>query len=205
MLIPACQTRPVLHELKVISFGKTRYKPGCKDRAVDVRARNLHDEYVGKARKADQQYGGVEVGRRGPVESKLLSLGRVKGIVFGNYGEASEATHKLLDTIATSRVRVALPQSAAARRGDSRSEEGEKAVAVTYIRRRVSVAAVKGQCVSLLDLPALHPGALQVCLLHLSCPPSANLLHSRPVSLLNAHLANGPGVGSSDPNPSSVS
>ena len=118
-----------------------------------------HDEYVVKARKADQQYGGVEVGRRGPVESKLLSFGRVKGIVFGNYGEASEATHKLLDTIATSRVRVALPQSAAVRRGDSRSEEGEKAVAVTYIRRRVSVAAVKGQCISLLGrLEVLGPG-----------------------------------------------
>ena len=64
----AGQTRPVLHELKVISFGKTRYKPGSKDRAVDVRARNLHDEYMVKARKVDQQYGGVEVGMRGPVE-----------------------------------------------------------------------------------------------------------------------------------------
>jgi hypothetical protein len=104
---------------------------------------------VDKARKADQQYGGVEIGRRGPVESKLLSFGRVKGIVFGNYGEA---THKLLDTIATSMVRVALPQAAAVRRGDSRSEEGEKAVAVGYIRRRVSVAAVKGQCLSLLQI-----------------------------------------------------
>ena len=40
----------------MISFGKTRYKPGSKDRAVDVRARNLHDEYVVKARKADQQW-----------------------------------------------------------------------------------------------------------------------------------------------------
>ena len=102
----------MLHELKVISFGKTRYKPGAKDRAVDIRARNLHEEYVAKARNADQQYGGVEVGRRGPVESKLLSFGQVKGLVFGNFGEASEATHKLLDTIATSRVRVALPQAA---------------------------------------------------------------------------------------------
>ena len=84
------------------------------------------------------------------MESKLLSFGRVQGIVFGNYGEVSEATHKLLDTIATSRVRVALPQAAATRRGDSRLDEGEKAVAVSYIRRRVSVAAVKGQCISLL-------------------------------------------------------
>ena len=101
----------------------------------------------------------MEVGRRGPVESKLLSFGQVKGLVFGNFGEVSEATHKLLDTIATSRVRVALPQAAAAGRGDSRSEEGEKAVAVSYIRRRVSVAAVKGQCLSLLGrLEVLGPG-----------------------------------------------
>jgi hypothetical protein len=101
-----------------------------------------------KARKADLQYGVVEVGRRGPVESKLLSFGRVQGILFGNY---SEVTIKLLDTIDTNRVRVALPKVAAARREDSRSEEGgEKAVTVSYIRRRVSVAAVKGQCLSLL-------------------------------------------------------
>ena len=52
----------------------------------------------------------------------------------------SEATHKLLDTIATSRVRVALPQAAAAGREDGRSEEGEKPVAVTYVRRRVSLS-----------------------------------------------------------------
>ena len=66
---------------------------------------------------------------------------------------------KLLETITTSRVRLALPQVAAARRGDSRSEEGEKAVTVSYIRRRVSVAAVKGQCLSLLcRLEVLGPG-----------------------------------------------
>ena len=74
---------------------------------------------------------------------KLLSFCQIKGLVFGNFGEASEATHKLIDTIATSRVRVALPQTAPGRWGDSRSEEGEKAIALSYIRRRVSVAAVK--------------------------------------------------------------
>ena len=46
IVIPeAGQTRPVLHELKVVSFGKTRYKPGWKDRAVDVRAAELHMKY----------------------------------------------------------------------------------------------------------------------------------------------------------------
>jgi hypothetical protein len=70
----AGQTRPVLHELKMISFGKTRYKPGLRDRAVGVRARDLHDEYVEKARSADQQYGGVEVGTRGPLRTSCSPL-----------------------------------------------------------------------------------------------------------------------------------
>ena len=36
------------------------------------------------------------------------------GLVFGNVGEVSEATNKLLDAMATSRVRVALPQTSMA-------------------------------------------------------------------------------------------
>jgi hypothetical protein len=53
---------------------------------------------------------------------------------------------------------VAIPQVATARRGDSRSDEGEKAVAVSYVRRRVSVAAIKGQCISLMGrLEVLGP------------------------------------------------
>ena len=69
--------------------------------------------------------------------------------MFGNFCKVSEATHKFLDTIATSRVRVAGPLT----------EEGEKAVAVSCIWRRVSVAAVKGQCHTLLGrLEVLGPG-----------------------------------------------
>ena len=64
--------------------------------------------------------------------------------------EASEATHKLLGHHRHQQCQGGSPQAAAAGRGDVRSEEGEKAVAVTYVRRRVSVAAVKAQCTSLL-------------------------------------------------------
>ena len=42
-------TSPVLHELKVISSNQTRYKPSWKERGVDKRSAQLHDEYVGKA------------------------------------------------------------------------------------------------------------------------------------------------------------
>jgi hypothetical protein len=65
----AGQTRPVLHE-----HGKTRYKPGWRDTAVGVRARDLHDEYVEKARSADQQYGGVEVGTCSPLRTSCSPL-----------------------------------------------------------------------------------------------------------------------------------
>ena len=108
----------------------------------------MHQEYVSKARQADQVYGGVEVGTVGPVENKLLSFDRVEGLVFGNFGEASEQVHRLVDIMATNRVRVAGPQRG--RRGVQRSEDGERSMVVSSIRRRLSIAAVRAQSSSLL-------------------------------------------------------
>ena len=54
----------VTHELKVISSNKTRYKPGCEDRAVDKRAEALPQEYLVKAREADHKYNGVLPGAK---------------------------------------------------------------------------------------------------------------------------------------------
>ena len=126
---------------------------------MDKRAAQLHEEYVGKARGADQQHG--QPGQIGRVESMLLSFPEVEGIVFVNWGEASEATHKLVDALATSRARVAEPQTS--RRGDRLTEEGVRALAVGYIRRRLSVAAVKAQGFSLLGrVEGLGPGAGQL-------------------------------------------
>ena len=96
------RTRPVLHELKVISCSKSRYKPTWKNRAVDKRAENLHQEYLDKATNTDRKFGGVEEGRIAPVESKLLSFPHVQGMVFGSFGEASEAVHSLVIASCTS-------------------------------------------------------------------------------------------------------
>ena len=153
------QTSQVLHKLKIISSNQTRYSPTCKKRGVDKRADELHDEYVKKARKADQLHGGSQPGQVGRVKNKLLSLPKVEGVVFGNWGEASEATHKLVDSLATSRARVAEPQTG--RRGKTLSEEGVKALAVGYIRRWLGVAAIKAQCLSLLGrLDGMGPGGV---------------------------------------------
>ena len=88
---------PSLRELKMISSSKTRYGPRREGqearRAVDVRADQLHQSYVAKARNTDRVYCGTIQGTVGPVERKLASMGEVKGLVLGAFGEASEATH----------------------------------------------------------------------------------------------------------------
>ena len=132
------QQRSVLHELKIISSSQTRYKPSWNERAVDKRAGDLHQEYLNKAKAVDQQYVGIEPGSVGPVENKLLTYGRVQGVVFGAFAEASEPTHKLIDQLATSRVTVAAPQWG--RKGLERSREGERALIVGQIRQKLSVA-----------------------------------------------------------------
>ena len=95
----------VLHELKVISCNKTRYRPGWKERDVERRAAALQQEYLDKARKADRRYNGVLPGVEGPVEHRLLGLGEVRGVVTGNFGEVSGATHLLQAHLATCRAR----------------------------------------------------------------------------------------------------
>ena len=134
------QLEPELWLKKVISCSKSRYKPTMVDRAVDKRAGQLHREYQDKSRKTERDFGGVEEGRVGPVENKLLFFPSVQGMVFG---EASEGVHSLVEALATSRVRVAGPRRG--RKGLIRTEEGEKSIAVSYIRRTLSLAAIRAQ------------------------------------------------------------
>ena len=91
------QPKAVLHEIKIISCSQSRYKASWRERAVDKRAEQLHQEYVAKARKADRKHLGVREGDIGPVEGKLLSFERVQGVVFGAFGEASEFVNRLID------------------------------------------------------------------------------------------------------------
>ena len=97
------QNRQVLHELKIISCSKSRYVPSWTTRAVDKRSANLNKEYLEKAKTAARQFGGIEVGRVGPVERKLVSLGQVKGVVFGNFAECSEDMHVLIASLGYTR------------------------------------------------------------------------------------------------------
>ena len=127
---------PSLHEIKIISSCPTRYAPHRRGqeatKAVDVRANQLHQSYVAKARATDQTYCGTPDGEMGPVERKLASMGEVKGLVVGAFGEVSADTHALISHLARSRVQVARPQLG--RRGHLRSEEAEIAITTAFLR-----------------------------------------------------------------------
>ena len=148
----------ILHEVKIISCSSTRYKPNSQKRAVDTRADLLPQEYLNKARGADQTYNRTPVDTMGPVERKLVELGEVRGIVAGNFGEVSEDTHALLAALATCRVRIA--GVSRGRKGHLRSEEGERSLAIGSLRRKLGVVTVRAQVLSLLGrLETLGPGS----------------------------------------------
>lgn len=156
-----------LHEIKIISSSKTRYtihREGQEaTRAVDKRAGELNAEYLAKARRTDQTYCGTAQGTVGPVERKLGSLGRVHGIVVGAFGEGSDDLHSLINHLAVSRVRYAGPQLG--RRGQLRTEEAEIAISTTFLRKTLSICAVRSQAQVLLGrLEVIGPGSAAAAL-----------------------------------------
>ena len=153
---------PSLHEIKMISSSKMRYsihRDGQDAmRAVDKRANELNSEYLAKARQTDQNYCGTAQGQVGPVETKLTTLGKVHGIVVGAFGEASDDLHSLIHHFAASRVQYAGPQKG--RRGQLRSVEAEITLSTSFLRKTLSVCAVRGQARVLLGrLDVMGPGA----------------------------------------------
>ena len=150
------QSSAVLHECKIISCSQTRYRPTWVKRAMDVRTDKLPKEYLEKARAGDRRQG-VPEGVMGGLEARLISLGELRGIVAGNFGEVNGHMHDLIAALATSRVRKA--GVGRGRRGVMRSEEAERAVAITGLRRKFGVMAVRCQASSLLGrLETLGPG-----------------------------------------------
>ena len=95
------------------------------------------------------QYCSSAPGTTGPVETKLATLGEVKGLVVGAFGEGSEDLHTLIHHLAASRVRVAGPQKG--KRGQVRTEEAELAITTSFLRRTISVAGVRAQAQLLLS------------------------------------------------------
>ena len=87
--------KDTLAELKFISAGLTYYN--SEDKQVDVRARSLQQEYVRKCRDIDKKYCGASPNTIGPLEQHLRTYGDLMGLVVGQFGEASQGLHDLVD------------------------------------------------------------------------------------------------------------
>ena len=112
-----------LMELKVIGSGPSHYSRDvvCRGFAVATRAGSIQQEYRSKALRLDHRHCGVTEGVPGPVTQKLATYGRVRGLAFGAYGEASTDVHELVQVLAKScasrqwaRMGARDPQEAAA-------------------------------------------------------------------------------------------
>ena len=55
--------------------------------------------YRAKARKAEKKYGNTPEGQIGRMEQKLLSFGKVRGLVVGAWGEISEDFKSLMEVM----------------------------------------------------------------------------------------------------------
>ena len=98
---------------------------------------------TGKAQKADRDFVGVPEGQQGPVEARLRGYGPITGLVFGAFGEASEAVHEFVQVVANAR--------AAGGQGKEAGAKGEVAKLVGHVRRLLGVTAVKAQAKLLLE------------------------------------------------------
>ena len=105
MPTPAGGTSPQLAELKIISCCESWYPAGGNVRGTDKRAGGLQQEYRRKAKKVDQEVLGLPEGQKGPVERRLDEFGELLGLCFGAWGEASEGVHRLVQTLAESRLK----------------------------------------------------------------------------------------------------
>ena len=139
------QSETRLAELK-FTCSRDMYKPGVRQRqfrkAVNRRADKLMDEYRNKANDMDNLLGEEGQGR---VRRKLDQFGMLVGIVVGQFNEASDDTHMLLDQMADSRVALV------ARRDGRQVSDTERGVVIGQLRRQLSSACIRAANQCLLD------------------------------------------------------
>ena len=115
---------------------------GVRDQsgAAEARAQRVHTDYVRHARALDARYypaGHPRHGDPGPILQLLLSHGRVRGAVFGAYGEWSWDVEWLLEEAASHAA-----QTSWARMGYRRPSEA-RALILQWYRRRMGITVVR--------------------------------------------------------------
>ena len=129
----------MLFDAKSIFAGGGRYRGSAEVRedqsgAVELRACQVPTEYRRNARGKDQQFGPAGSTL---IQDRVASFGACRGVVFGNYGEASRDVHTLIHVaaqrLATKHWRLL----------GARSQGEVHGFYVAQLRRRMGVTAVR--------------------------------------------------------------
>ena len=99
-----------------------------------------------KAANIDEKVFGTAWGHVGPFQQRLASFGQLIGLVVGVFGKGSADLHKLIQSMADSRV--SWQQEAF---GCANPTKADRSIVVAQIRRRVSVTSVRSQAQCLLE------------------------------------------------------
>lgn len=134
---------PTLGELKTVSFCPTYFFPGAKKRGVELRADKIPSQYTKKARDTDRDFCNTPQGTIGPVETKLNSFPPLLKLVVGPNAECSSDLHDLVQILAESRARHLSRTQGKEVTSESISNQ------ISYIRRQISVRAVRANADSL--------------------------------------------------------
>ena len=137
------QGQPEPHRRHLVDF-KTIYAGGCVYReprarddqsgAVALRAHRVHPDYRAKAGGLDNQFYAAPLT---PVLDRLNQYGKVRALVFGNYGEASPDVHHCITAAARQRAEQTW------RRYGARSEDEAYGFWLQRFRRDIGMAAVR--------------------------------------------------------------
>jgi hypothetical protein len=129
--------RVLLFDVKTIHGGGgiyfTAWARDGQSGAVAQRAWDVDGEYRGHARKLDLDVNGGGTA----VRDRLQSFGRVRGLVFGQYGEWSEDVDSLLELAATASARRDW------RMRGNRTMEESRGIYIALFRRRLGCFVVR--------------------------------------------------------------
>lgn len=137
---PRLARRRLLFDVKTIHAGSEHYLSAhARDEqsgAVRHREHTITSDYARHARALDSRFHSA-AGVPGPIAQRLQSFTTVRGLVFGQYGEASADVHDLIsigaDACAQHQWRLA----------GARSESEMRGFLVSSMRRRVGLTAVQ--------------------------------------------------------------
>ena len=104
---------------------------------MEAKARSVGPSYRGKATRLDVEVRGEPRGAVGAVRARLDGYGDVVPLGFGAFGEVNAGVRRFVDMLAEQRAQQFLKHD--------RAFEGEKSVAVGYIRRRLSFVGARAR------------------------------------------------------------